>query len=118
MRKAVLKRSRPLKPAGLGSLEGLSSMQSALPGLPPALPEGRDRRATLMEARALGRRTRSSNPGLLRERDIERERERERERARESEREGGRARARARERWRERERERARDQFIMYIVHF
>lgn len=51
MRKAVRKRSRLLKPAGLGSLEGLSSMESALPVSFLPVPT---------DSRALGRRTRSS----------------------------------------------------------
>lgn len=51
MRKAVRKRSRLLKPAGLGSLEGLSSMESAFPVSFLPVPT---------DGRALGRRTRSS----------------------------------------------------------
>lgn len=51
MRKAVRKRSRLLKPAGLGSLEGLSSMESTLPISFFPVPT---------DSLALGRRTRSS----------------------------------------------------------
>lgn len=51
MRKAVRKRSRLLKPAGLGSLEGLSSMESTLPVSFFPVPT---------DSLALGRRTRSS----------------------------------------------------------